>query len=349
MSGDSEKNNDSEEISNENWQSVEFEDEKGKGTVNYDDKGSYNVEYDNGKGHGHSTELEESYTYSSTYNSSSSTFMDTDGNISSMSKSTNESAGDYIQGTQTVYEDTWYGGKVRTTGYTTEQFNGNSYDVTVANNTYDIAGLEINSPFNDVTVNGIDVGLLGSLGYSIGGVFGAMIGAVIGMGLSIYLGAKSLIGGLKMISSGGLGSVIGLNTAAQSLKSLRNNFKDLNTMFNLGTMNLNKELYNPNKVNQDYISNSNGKVLLSNYNLNMNSTLLQEELENRHYDEMLSISDLDTAYEFRAGGEYYNMNAGTIGHKVSAIAEPSYRELGFDINEDKLLDDIVFAKENIKY
>jgi hypothetical protein len=71
-------------------------------------------------------------------------------------------------------------------------------------------------------------------------------------------------------------------------------------------------------------------------------------IEGLKYD-ISNITDIDVQYEWMAGGELYNANAGSFGYLVSTVNEPNRKILGINTKEDRLYDQISLAKQYIKY
>ncbi len=204
-----------------------------------------------------------------------------------------------------------------------------------------------NAGLPDISVNGIDTGILGSIGFALGEKLGydpksgALAGLAIGSMVSLHMSLTSLPTAMAMVDYGskyGLAGVqlAGYYSALQSWGNVLNTMEDMSIAFGYkGVPALNMAPVDMHGIdNRIYFQQ-----------------LLQETMT---YYKRASISndivaEVDMEYEWNAGGEFYNANAGSFGYQVSTISEPNRGILGINTKEDKLYDQIALANQYIKF
>lgn len=217
------------------WSSQEFtNDVTGQsGTLSYNEDGEYGVSYEDGTGFGY--ENDTSYEYGN--DSSHSITFNEDGTIQSAYSSTNQPVGDYNLGVVNTYELGTINDSYNAYGYSIKEGltfdDGLNGQVNVSENFSSVQDFGFvsfdTSLFGTVAINGVDLGLLGTLGYKAVGVKTGQVLSALSYGLDFYLGYGAVKTGMAMASLGF--KAVGLTTSILGLDTMISSFAAANALF----------------------------------------------------------------------------------------------------------------------
>ncbi len=322
--GESEASGGFNDSSDDGWTTENFTnpDTGQTGTVSFNQDGNYNVSYDDGTGFGFSDGLNDGAGGNYSYGDD-----DSDG-VADAS---------YNFGDTSIFNGL-FGEELATQEYLSAvgKFDGGTLssftngDLSYTESFYSIDGYEIglgkeefrwlsptswlDSIIADVTINGYDVGILGDIGFGLGGLIddesaliGGIVGGVLGITVAGYVNYTMINAGNYMIGAGKvLGNskitVAGYTTLVSAFVGIYNNLQELNTLFGGYTTGISM---------MDNISGGNsGKK----FNIAFEKAVAQYEADN-YQRQMYASSVLDgTVYDKMAGGIIYNdvMSGGNL-------------------------------------
>lgn len=277
-----------------------------------------------GYGYGYDSDTGLSYGWST--DSSFSYGLDDLGNVTSAYGSINAAVDGYSLGVSSSFSDSFFGSSISSTGYTQEMGLFGMATVAVEFDSYqNIGSFALNTSLaNSVSINGINVGLLGKIGYHTLGIEAAQIGYGISFGLSMFSSFQGLQVGLAMLD-------LGLKAPATvsmltSLKSMYSSIDAARSLYGAST-----------SLNVSTLANnsSGGELTLIK---SVNNAIREDEEQRINSNQFISsMMDL-SIFDYLAGGHLFDIEfAGSDLYSADKLAAvPETQKLNIS-NSTKLM------------